>query len=153
MLKKKKELLVLGWREWVTLPDLDIVSIKAKIDTGARTSALHAFKVEPFCQRGKDRVRFAIHPVQRRADKVQVCEADVVDCRMITDSGGHREKRFVICTQLRIADMEYPIEITLTDRDTMNFRLLLGRTSLAKKFIVNPSVSYRTGRPPRGSKR
>jgi hypothetical protein len=140
----KRTRIDLGWREWVELPDLGIPGLKAKLDTGARTSALHAFYVEPF----KDGtwVRFGIHPLQRRLEPAIDCEAEVADRRLVTDSGGHRERRYVIRTNLRLADRIHEIELTLTDRETMMFRMLLGRTALRGWARVDPALSYRTGR-------
>lgn len=137
---------VIGWREWVALPELGLPAIKAKIDTGARTSALHAFYVEPFRRRGKELVRFGIHPLQRRESIVVHCKAAVADRRRVSDSGGHHEMRFVIETSIAVADETWPIEITLTNRDTMMFRMLLGRTAMAKHVVIDPARSYLSGR-------
>ena len=133
---------IIGWREWVSFPDLGIDKIKAKVDTGARTSALHAFNIEEFNVNGKQMVRFKIHPLQKDNDFIVICEAAVIDVREVTDSGGHCEKRFVIETFITIGNDTFSIEATLTDRDTMKFRMLLGRTALENNFIVDSSKSY-----------
>jgi hypothetical protein len=145
MTKKKK--MVLGWREWVDLPELGIRHIKAKVDTGARTSALHAFEVQPFTENGRQRVRFKIHPNQKDVATVVESIADVVDQRVVTDSGGHREERWVIETRAVIGGVEKSIELTLTSRDTMMFRMLLGRTALKGWARVDPGSSYLAGKP------
>lgn len=132
----------LGWREWLALPDLGITAIKAKIDTGARTSALHAFYLEPFTRGGAPWVRFGIHPRQLSPDEVVHCEAPVVDRRAVTDSGGHREKRYVIETQLVLGEHRITAEVTLTDRENMRFRMLIGRTAMRGNFTVDPGKSY-----------
>ena len=145
----KSEKLLVGWREWVSLPELNVPHIKAKIDTGARTSALHAFSVDSYLKKGVHRVKFLIHPYQNRQDIVKECDARIVDRRMVTDSGGHKEKRYVILTSIVLGDSEWDIEITLTNRDNMKFRMLLGRTAMAGKVIVNPGRSFLIGKKPK----
>ena len=146
LIKPVKKLPIVGWREWVCLPELGIDKIKAKIDTGARTSALHAFSLKPFTQNGKNRITCELHPLQHNALEVIVCTADVIDRREVTDSGGHTEERYVVVTPLTIAGQTWPIEITLTERENMLFRMLLGRSALRKRFIVNPARSFVTTR-------
>jgi hypothetical protein len=138
------ELLTLGWREWLALPQLGIGAIKAKIDTGARSSALHVESQEGFLRDGQDWVRFSIAPASRRAPRV-ICEAPVVARRDVTDSGGHTTERRFIRTELEVAGRRWPIEVNLTNRIHMLFPMLLGRTAMAGRLQVNPAVSYSLG--------
>lgn len=129
-----------GWREWVSLPELGIPAIKAKMDTGARTSALHTFRIAP--TPSHDLVRFDIHPLPGRTSAVVGCEAGIVDRRWITDSGGHRELRYIIRTLLCLGGETWPIEVSLTDRESMRFRMLVGRTAMKDRLHVVPDASY-----------
>lgn len=138
--------ITVGWREWLALPELGIPAIKAKIDTGARTSALHAFEMETFEMDGRPKVRFGIHPMRKRTDIEIFCVADIVAERVVRDSGGHREKRVVIETPIHIGKRQWAVEITLTNRDTMLFRMLIGRTAMQGRMLVDPSKSYLTGK-------
>ncbi len=140
---KKRQ--TLGWREWICLDDLGLPPIKAKVDTGARTSALHAFRVRSFVRKGERWVRFDIHPIQGDNNTIVHCEAPVVDRRPVTDSGGHTTERYVIRSQLSLGGGSWPIELTLTNRDNMRFRALLGRTALKGRFLVDSASSFRYG--------
>jgi hypothetical protein len=140
--------LTIGWREWVSLPDLTVDAIKAKVDTGARTSSLHAFRIEPFSREGATWVRFELHPLQRsRAMKV-ACEARVVDERSVRSSNGSVDRRYIIKTLLRIGDVAWPIELSLANRDEMGFRMLLGRTALRGRTVIEPGRSFLLGAAP-----
>jgi len=134
---------LLGWREWLALPDLGIKRIKAKVDTGARSSALHTFAVE---QLANGRVRFGVHPLQRLKREMW-CEAKMIDERWVTDSGGRRELRPFIETTVRLAGRDFNMELSLSRRDTLRFRMLLGRTALTGRFVVDPAASYRAEKP------
>jgi len=146
MLSLRDGKIVLGWREWLSLPDLKIPAIKAKVDTGARSSALHAFQLETHKDNGRHMVRFALHPLQKRTDIAVICTAEIIDYRRVSDSGGHHEMRYVIMTPVCVGNSMWNIEITLTDRESMQFRMLLGRTGMEGKTVVDPEASYLTGR-------
>lgn len=141
----------LGWREWASLPDLGVDAIKAKLDTGARTSSLHAFDLTHFERRGRSMVRFEVHPVQRSDSDAVTVEVEIVDERWVRNSGGGRELRPVIETTVGIGARSWPIELTLTRRDEMGFRMLLGRQALRRRALVDPGRSFRAGRTPKGT--
>ncbi len=138
---------VLGWREWVALPDLGIESIRVKVDSGARSSALHVDSVETLERGGVEWVRFSIHPGERGTGLLRWCEAPVLERRPVTDSGGHTTQRIFIRTTLALAGERYAIEMNLADRRAMLFPMLLGRTALAGRFLVNPQASFLLGEP------
>lgn len=133
---------ILGWREWISLPDLGISKIKAKVDTGARTSALHAFDVSLEERDEIKVVRFKIHPKQKDLKTVIECEAPLLDEREVRDSGGHSEMRYVIESRISIGSSTHLAEITLTNRDSMGFRMLIGRTAMNGHYLVNPEQSF-----------
>lgn len=141
------QLPLLGWREWVALPELNLEHIKAKIDTGARSSALHAFALEPYRKGGQRWVMFAIHPKQKHSDVIIECHAPIKDRRFVSDSGGHKQRRYVIESSLLLGPSLFTAELTLTNRDNMQFRMLLGRTAMNGRFIIDPSASYVQGVP------
>jgi hypothetical protein len=147
--KSRRDRAVVGWREWVALPDWGVPAIKAKIDTGARTSALHAFDIETSERHGVTWARFVVHPWQEsRADEV-VVEAPLLERRSVRSSSGAARVRPVMLTTVRLAGHEVPIEVTLTRRDEMGFRMLIGRQALRRRFVVDPARSYLGGRPER----
>ncbi len=134
--------LVIGWREWVALPGLGIEAIKVKSDTGARTSALHADAIERFASRGRSMLRFTVHPLQRDRGREVLCEAEMIDERLIRSSDGDQQLRPVIHTDIEILGVRWPIEVTLTRRDVMGFRMLLGRQAMRGHIHVDPGRSY-----------
>jgi hypothetical protein len=140
-----KESIKIGWREWVALPDLKVGAIKAKIDTGARTSALHAYRIEPFRRAGALWLRFELHPLQRSDAMKVVCEARAVDERAVRNSGGRVDRRYIIRTSLKLGEEIWPIELALANRDQMGFRMLLGRTALEGRAVIEPGRSYLLG--------
>ena len=143
---------LIGWREWVALPGLGVTAIKAKIDTGARTSSLHAFDIEIVRRRGVEHVQFKVHPYQRNVEKTVECEGLIVDHRTVRSSSGHETVRPVIVTTVELMGRQWEIELTLTARDAMGFRMLLGRGSI-KGFLVNPARSYLVSKGPKRKRR
>lgn len=139
---KKPKLSVIGWREWLDLPELGISTIKAKIDTGARSSALHAFDIQQFKVNEKEMIRFEVHPVQRDSRHTVTTEAELMEWREVKNSGGVVQLRPVIQTKLKLGGQQWVIELTLTNRDMMGFRMLLGRSAIRKRFLVDPGKSY-----------
>lgn len=137
-----RELAKIGWREWVGLPELDISRIKVKVDTGARSSSLHAFDIEVFSRGRRDYVRFTAHPVQREMRTTVHCVAELHEHRHVKSSSGHREYRPIIRTLVQLGGQSWPIDLTLTTRDAMGFRMLLGREAIRRRFVVDPGRSY-----------
>jgi ribosomal protein S6--L-glutamate ligase len=137
----------IGWEEWCSMPDLDLPAVKAKIDTGAKTSALHAYDISVYDNHRVPFVRFKVQPLQNKKKLVCVCEAPLVEMRVITSSNGEREERPVILTALTFGPITINAELTLTSRHKMNFRMLLGREALRKaRFVVEPSKSFLLGK-------
>lgn len=149
----KVDPVMIGWREWVAFPDWGVAAVKAKVDTGARTSALHAFDIEAFDRAGRRWVRFGVHPWQRNDDDVCVVEAPLVDERSVTSSSGTTSLRPVVTAVIDVAGCPHEIELTLTRRDEMGFRMLLGRKAMAGRYVIDPARSYLTGRPDRTVRR
>lgn len=136
-----------GWKEWIALPQLGLPAIDAKIDTGAKTSAIHAFELDVFEHPDGLYVRFSLHPDRRDTSYAVSCELPVIDRRMVRDSGGHGEMRFVARTLLHLGSDFWPIEVTLTNRENMAYRMLLGREALRDRVLVNPAKAHLLGRP------
>lgn len=153
MVKTDNDLLpVIGWREWVALPDIGIQKIKAKIDTGARSSSLHAFNIRIF-KKGPDKwARFQIQPVQRKTDNPVTVEAKILEFRSIRSSNGISVTRPVILTHMEFLGATWPIELTLSNRDEMGFRMLIGREAVRGKFLVDAGRSFLGGKSPREQK-
>lgn len=139
---------VIGWREWVGLPEFGDFRIKAKIDTGAKTSAIHAFRIEEITDRGVASLRFSLHPEQRCKQPEVHCVAVITGQRTVRSSSGHEELRYMITTDISLGGAVFPIDITLTNRDDLGFRMLLGRDGLRPRFIIDPARSYLMGRAP-----
>ena len=139
---------MIGWREWVALPELGVTSVKAKIDTGARSSSIHAFDIGNYDKEGTPMVRFTLHPMQRKAQPSITCETALLEFRTVRNPGGREENRPVVATPIQIGDKAFPIELTLDRRDAMGFRMLLGRQAIRGRFVVDPGRSYVLGKRP-----
>jgi hypothetical protein len=142
--------IVAGWREWAALPGIDVPWIKVKLDTGARSSALHAFDVQEL---PGDRVRFSVHPWQESDADAATIECDIHDRRVVRSSSGHTEERIVVLTEIALAGRTVTAEVTLSNRDQMGFRMLVGREALRQGFVVDPAGSFLGGRAPREIRR
>jgi hypothetical protein len=141
---------IIGWREWVSLPELAIPAIKVKVDTGARSSSLHAFDVTTFTRRGKQILQFRVHPFQRDTARTVTATAPLLEYRRVRSSSGHATLRPVILTAVEWRGRRWTIELTLASRDQMGFRMLLGRAAIREQFVVDPGRSYLGGKPKRG---
>ncbi len=144
---------LIGWREWVALPSLGIRAIKVKVDTGARSSALHAFDIEIFVEGEQEMVRFKVHPFQKDSQTTVEGVAPLIDRRIVRSSAGEASVRPVILTEIELAGQRWPIELTLTRRDTMGFRMLLGRQAVRRRFQIEPARSFLASNNPGAPKR
>lgn len=151
--RENRQLAVIGWREWVALPGLGIKSIKAKVDTGARSSSLHAFDLELFDREQQQWVRFKIQPIQRSARMTRVVEARILEFRSVRSSSGIAKMRPVIVTEVELLGKRWSVELTLASRDNMGFRMLLGREAFRGQFLVDGGRSYYGGKPKRKKKK
>ncbi len=141
----KKTLPLIGWREWAALPDLGVVRIGAKIDTGAKSSAIHASKIKEFETDGVRHVEFWLQTLQGEKNREIFCHAPIADKRLIKSSNGQEEQRVVIETDICLGKRRWKIDISLTNRDLMEFPLLIGRDALCGKFMIDPGASYLLG--------
>lgn len=142
-----QELPHIGWREWISLPRLGIARMKAKVDTGARSSALHAFGLESLERDGKTLMRFKVYPMQKSRAGLMTVEAELIDERSVRSSNGKSQIRPVIKTLILVGGEQWPIELTLTNRDAMGFRMLLGRQAVRRRFLIDSGQSYLQGKP------
>ena len=145
--------IVAGWREWVSLPQLGVDWVKAKLDTGARSSAIHAFDLQEYTQDGEPWVRFSVHPWQRSAEDASEVTLPVHDRRLVRSSSGHEHERYVVLMDVSLVGRTVTAEMTLSRRDEMGFRMLIGREALRQGFLVDPARSYLGGRPRRAVRR
>src|SRR5690606_6395442 len=138
---------IVGSEEWCSFPALGIPAIKARVDSGAKTSALHAININPFIKDGDNWVKFDINPIQNNTKTIIHCEAPLIDKRIVKSSSGYREKRYVIKASLQVSDTTWEVEVTLTNRDSMGFRMLLGREAMSGRLLVDPEQKYLLGQP------
>lgn len=140
-----KDMLIIGAEEWCTFPSLGIPAVKARVDSGAKTSSLHAFNIEKFAKNSNAWVRFEIHPLQKDKKISIICEAEIIDKRKVKSTSGISEKRFVVQVPLCIGSDTWDVEVTLTNRDSMGYRMLLGREAMMNRFLIDPSSSFLMG--------
>ncbi len=134
-----QSILQIGWQEWCSISKLHLPAIKAKIDTGAKTSAIHAVDIKPFTREGVAHVHFSVYPLQHNTEIKKECSAVVIDQRMIMSSNGSQEERYIIKTNITLGDQTWEIELSLSDRDPLRFRLLLGREALQDRVLISPN--------------
>ena len=144
---------VVGWREWVALPQAGVDWVKAKIDTGARSSSIHAFDLEILGQDDRELVRFSIHPWQRSDEEAHELTLPLLDRREVRSSNGQTEQRYAVAMDVTLAGRTITTVMTLSNRDEMGFRMLIGREALERGFLVDSSRSYAGGKPKRAVRR
>jgi hypothetical protein len=151
--KSSRSLPVIGWREWVSLEQFGIPTIKAKVDSGARSSSLHVFELDEFEREGQKWARFKVHPIQKNSEVEVEVEAPILEHRSVRSSSGKAQVRPVVQTTISMMGQSWPIEITLASRDKMKFRMLLGRQAFRGRFLLDAGVSFCGGRPQRKSRK
>lgn len=151
--RSNKDLPIIGWREWVSLDQLGVKAIKAKVDSGARSSSLHVFELQDFERDGAQWVRFKVHPLQSNSEVEVEVEAAVLEYRSVRSSSGKASLRPVIETHVSMMGQTWPIEITLARRDKMRFRMLLGRQAFRGRFLLDSGASYYGGKPSRAARK
>lgn len=142
------EKIIVGNQEWCAFPELGLPAVKARIDSGAKTSSLHAWDIETFYENEIKMARFIVHPLQRDLSVTLACQAPVVDRRAVKSSSGIAQTRTVIATTLSLGGVEWPVELTLTNRDSMRYRMLLGRQAMADRILIDPSLAFQQGKVP-----
>lgn len=140
-----KSKMVVGCEEWCSFPGLKIPAVKARVDSGAKTSSLHAYNIHTFKRDDQTWVNFEVHPVQRNRKTIVACEAPVIDRRFVKSSSGDRERRYVISTSMQLGDKIWDVELTLANRDSMGYRMLLGREAMINRVLIDPGESFCQG--------